>query len=131
METKKNIKNCGRGCDQHWDVRCCCELDCKAKNTNKQFRACPMKLPTIYFTLGNDSGLYEAVENNEWGVIKKHFKLNKDEIQSLKEMYVTTDEDDIERGEDGFRWSPTKADAMGIMFQLNANRADRANNQNV
>ncbi len=96
VSSKKNLKNCGRGCDSHWDVRCCCELDCKAKNTNEQFRACPMKLPTIHFTLGNDYELYKAVERGDWGVIKKHFKLDNDEVKTLKEWHDESEADEAD-----------------------------------
>lgn len=79
--------SCQRGCSGNWDVRCCCELNCPKKNTNKQFYNCPMKLSTITFHLGNDYGLYTHAENNEWGPIKKVFKLTKKELDEVKKMY--------------------------------------------
>ena len=62
---------CGRGCDQDWDVRCCCELDCPSKNTNEQFYKCPMKLNTIHFHIGNDFIYYQYANSNKWDKIKE------------------------------------------------------------
>jgi len=87
------MTTCQRGCSGYWDVRSCCELDCKAKNSNEQFYKCPMKLPTICFTLGNDYELYKVVKAGKWWIIKKHFKLNKDELEELKEMHAEEQEE--------------------------------------
>jgi len=89
-------KGCGRGCQPHWDVRCCCEWNCPSKNTKKQFMACQQKLSTIYFMLGNDYGLYTLVEEGEWDEIKRFFKLKRGEIRQLKEWW---DEDHPEESE--------------------------------
>ena len=84
-ESKNTKLVCGRGCNESWDVRCCCELDCKKKNTNKQFYNCPVKLQTIYFHLGNDYDLYNAVESDNWNFVKRHFKLTSSDILQLQE----------------------------------------------
>jgi len=75
-------------CNNSYDVRCCCELNCKSKNSNKQFYNCPMKLSTIYFTLGNDYDLYNKVNNGDWNYIKKYFKLNKNELNYIKKEWL-------------------------------------------
>ena len=82
-----NTGSCYRGCSGGWDIRQCCELDCPKKNTNRQFRYCPMKLSTIAFTLGNDRGLYEIVQNNDWSIIKQHYKLSRSELKEVRESY--------------------------------------------
>jgi hypothetical protein len=79
---------CGRGCDQDWDVRCCCELDCPSKNTNEQFYKCPMKLNTIHFHIGNDFIYYQYANSNKWDKIKEIFNLNDEEISHLKQWYL-------------------------------------------
>lgn len=66
--------NCGRGCSDGWDVRCCCELNCPKKNSNLQFQLCPVKNSTIYFHIGNDSFLYELAENNDWDTIESFYQ---------------------------------------------------------
>lgn len=61
MLIHRELSSCGRGCQSHWDVRCCCELDCSGKNSIAQFNACPVMLSSLYFLFGNDEGLYEAL----------------------------------------------------------------------
>jgi hypothetical protein len=51
-----------------------------------------MKIATICFTLGNDYELYKIVEAGKWWIIKKRFKLNKDELEELKEMHAEDQE---------------------------------------
>ena len=85
--------SCERNCKPTWDVRCCCEYNCPKKNTNKQFFSCPQKIPTICFSLGNDYALYKKVETGDWSYIKKYFKLNKKELEELKDMKREEDED--------------------------------------
>ena len=79
-----NSKTCGRGCSQNWDVRCCCELNCPAKNSLLQFHNCPMRLNTTYFCIGNDREIYKLAENNNWKPIKRIFGMNKKELKQIK-----------------------------------------------
>ena len=79
--------SCNRGCSGNWDVRCCCELNCPKKNTNKQFYNCPMKINTIKFHLGNDIGLYNTVCNDEWDVIQKTFNIDDKELDNLMDEW--------------------------------------------
>ena len=44
----------GRLCTPDWDVRRCCEPNCPAKNSNAQLRACPMRVSTMVFHMGNN-----------------------------------------------------------------------------
>jgi len=64
-----SFKTCGRGCADGWDVRMCCELNCPAKNSHAMFLACPMRISTFAFALGNDIVMYDrAVKNGFIGV---------------------------------------------------------------
>ena len=38
--------------------------------------------------IGNDYGLYELAEEDEWMEIKKFFKLKKSDIDQIKEWWV-------------------------------------------
>lgn len=82
-----NSKTCGRGCQQNWDVRCCCELNCPAKNSLLQFHKCPMRLNTTYFCIGNDREIYKLAENNNWKPIKRIFGMNKKELKQIKKWW--------------------------------------------
>lgn len=79
--------SCDRGCSDYYDVRCCCELNCKKKNSNAQFFRCPMRLNTIYFHIGNNYDLYKYAENDEWRYIKQYFKLNKNDLNTLRDRW--------------------------------------------
>ena len=63
--------HCGRGCQSGWDVRCCCEPDCPAKNTLQQFLACPMRIPTAVFHMGNDRERYERACAGDYGYFEE------------------------------------------------------------
>jgi hypothetical protein len=89
---KGSTKSCYRGCSGDWDIRQCCEHDCPKKNTNRQFRYCPMKLSTIGFILTNDQGLNELVQNKEWNIIKQNYKLSRSELKELREEYENDNE---------------------------------------
>ena len=58
-------RNCGRGCQSDWDVRCCCEPNCKEKNTMKQFNKCKQKTNTLHCCLFNDSYTYNLLDKRE------------------------------------------------------------------
>ena len=51
--------SCSRKCFGAWDVRQCCELNCPAKNSNEQFLACPMRVSTFHFMIGNKKEMYD------------------------------------------------------------------------
>ena len=88
-----NSKTCGRGCQQSWDVRCCCELNCPKKNSNEQFYNCPVKLNTAYFHIGNNFKYCEYANNDDWKKITKNFKLNNKELEQIKEWWVEDNKD--------------------------------------
>ena len=86
-------KTCGRGCQQNWDVRCCCELNCYLKNSNKQFYKCPMKLNTTYFHICNNIEYYEYATDNNWKKLKQIFNLNNKELLHIKNLWEEDNKD--------------------------------------
>ncbi len=60
------LASCGRGCSNGWDVRCCCEPDCHRKNTVEMLRACPMRVSTMVFHMGNNQDWYNAATANDF-----------------------------------------------------------------
>ena len=79
--------NCGRGCTNGWDVRCCCEFNCPQKNSNLQFKRCNMKINTIIFTIGNDSELYNCAYNDNFYKIQEFFDLTDNEITEIRNLW--------------------------------------------
>lgn len=75
------MTTCGRGCNTNWDVRCCCEFNCPAKNSNLQFYRCPMMINTIVFHIGNNYELYSMAEENDYTFIKSYFQIDDDNIR--------------------------------------------------
>lgn len=75
--------DCGRGCKENWDVRCCCEFNCPAKNSNLQFYRCNMMINTIVFHIGNDYSLYSMAEENNFSFIEDYFKIDDEIIKSV------------------------------------------------
>ena len=53
-EEEEELTTCGRGCLPDWDIRCCCEPNCPAKNSMKQFNACPQKVETLFGHITNE-----------------------------------------------------------------------------
>ena len=81
---------CGRGCSGNWDVRCCCEYNCPAKNSNLQFYRCPMMINTICFHMDNDYELYMCVEEGDFDFLQTYFKIDdKDTIEEIINTYVS------------------------------------------
>jgi len=79
---------CSRGCADNWDVRCCCEFNCKMKNSNEQFYKCPMMVNTVVFHIGNNIKLYELAENDDFDFLKSHFKITDDaKIKLIIDQY--------------------------------------------
>lgn len=78
--------SCGRGCDSHWDVRCCCEPDCHAKNTLEQFRNCPMMVSTMLFHISNNYNWYRASERGDWSFLDR-FRFSESAINDIKAAY--------------------------------------------
>lgn len=80
----RNSRNCGRSCNESWDVRCCCEPGCPQKNTMKQFNNCIRKIPTLYFHIGNNYEAYNCL-------IKRDELLKKQNEEKIKnELSKTT-----------------------------------------
>jgi len=79
------IQTCNRGCSDNWDVRCCCELNCPSKNSNKQFYSCPQKINTFIFMCYNEYDIYKMIENNDLSFLKK-YKFTKFEKDLIKQM---------------------------------------------
>lgn len=73
--------NCGRGCSTGWDVRCCCEFNCPAKNSNLQFHRCPMMINTVVFHIGNDYGLYSCAIEDNFDFLLDYFEIDCEETQ--------------------------------------------------
>lgn len=64
---------CGRGCNDSFDVRCCCESNCQQKNTITQFNKCSQKISTLYFHIGNNYNVYSFLENRNNILNKKMY----------------------------------------------------------
>ena len=56
MSSTHRFSNCG--CLPNWDVRCCCEPNCPAKNTMAQFARCPRAIFTAGFHIENTFELH-------------------------------------------------------------------------
>ena len=82
------MSNCNRGCNPNYDVRCCCELNCRRKNSNIQFQNCPMRISTIYFHITNDYDMYTEIEDDLWHTVKKKYKLTNIEIDELRDRFL-------------------------------------------
>ena len=75
--------NCGRGCENNWDVRCCCEPNCKSKNIMKQFNHCKQKTNTLHTHIFNDYDIYKMLEARE--IIARDWH----RLRIKKELYKT------------------------------------------
>ena len=88
--------SCNRGCSGNWDVRCCCEINCPAKNSNLQFKRCPMKINTILFHIGNDEDLYLCATNDEFEYIQEYFDITDEELDTVMELWNDENPTDTE-----------------------------------
>ena len=80
----RNSRNCGRSCNESWDVRCCCEPGCPQKNTMKQFNNCRQKIDTLYCHIGNNYDAYKYLEQ------RKELLKNQNEEKIKNELLKTT-----------------------------------------
>ena len=63
---KVKLTTCGRDCKPSEDIRSRCEINCKAKNSNDQFLACPARVDTTAWTIANEYGLYKLAEKGDF-----------------------------------------------------------------
>ena len=93
------LARCGRGCRNGFDVRCCCEPNCHRKNTVEMLRACPMRVSTMVFHMGNDQELYNAAMADDFSWLDQ-FGFTDDDKQEMIKEYKEEHDDECDEGEE-------------------------------